>query len=816
MRNTILPAFSQFAHPLCPASFASNMADTYLFFIILLFVLAAFDLMVGVSNDAVNFLNSAIGSKVAKRHVIMIVASIGIFIGAAFSSGMMEVARKSIFYPDQFTFEEIMVVFMAVMLTDIILLDLFNTFGMPTSTTVSIVFELLGGAVAVAMIKMLNADEGMASMSNYINFDKAGEIVVGILLSVVVAFSIGSILMYLSRLLFSFQVEKKLKNTAPIWGGLAMAAMSYFLFAKGLKNVDVISDFPIVSVGADELSSLCGDLKDGKYPNCFFDSESNQTMMYFSAWLKQNFMLVIGILFVFWAIVLKIAQFFTKGNVLRFVVLFGTFSLAMAFAGNDLVNFIGVPVAGFESFNAWVDGGMDIHMSMEALGEKVPTQPLLLFLAGAIMVLTLWLSKKARSVTETEVKLGRQDEGAERFKPNFLSRGIVVGASKINRVIISVLPEAFRKRVNKSFALPPRSAKKEKEEGRAFDLIRASVNLSVASMIITYASSRKLPLSTTYVSFMVAMGASLADRAWGRDSAVFRIAGVINVIMGWFGTALIAFTVSAVFAVLIWSFQIYAVIGLVMLAAGLLIRSNLIHRKMEAKKEMKAVAELSGKTLQPNEVLSLTRATVIDTLLSVKKSISGSIDSLVAEDRGAVRRLQNEIKALKERNEASMYGLFGALKRIEEDNTKISRLYLKVFDLEQDLIQSSHKMVEACTAHIANIHAPLEKNQARQLQHLKQEVVAYLESIAGILAEETYIKDDSLGKILTAKEGILHSIENILDAQTKGIRGELYNSRNSMLNFTLAFEMKDLVAVSARFIKLYHREEQLSSAMPVV
>jgi len=790
------------------------MADTYLFFIILLFVLAAFDLMVGVSNDAVNFLNSAIGSKVAKRHVVMIVASIGIFIGAAFSSGMMEVARKSIFYPDQFTYEEIMVVFMAVMLTDIILLDLFNTFGMPTSTTVSIVFELLGGAVAVAMIKMLNADEGLASISNYINFDKAGEIVVGILLSVAVAFTIGSLLMYLSRLLFSFQVEKKLKNTAPIWGGLAMAAMSYFLFAKGLKNVDAISDYPIVSVGADELANLCGELKDGKYPNCFFDSESNQTMLYFSAWLKQNVLLVVGILFVFWAALLKVAQLITKANVLRFVVLFGTFSLAMAFAGNDLVNFIGVPVAGFESYNSWVDGGMNLDMPMDSLGKKVATSPLLLLLAGGIMVVTLWLSKKARSVTETEVKLGRQDEGAERFKPNFLSRGIVIGASGINRVFASVLPVALRDRVNKAFTPPPK--RKDKDEGQAFDLIRASVNLSVASIIITYASSRKLPLSTTYVSFMVAMGASLADRAWGRDSAVFRIAGVINVIMGWFGTALIAFTVSAIFATLIWNFQIYAVIGLVLLAAGLLIRSSLVHRKIEAKKEMKAVAELSGKTLQPTEVLSMTRDTVIETLLSVKKCISGSIEALIKEDRSEIKSLQHDMKLLRERNEASMFGLFGALKRIEEDNTKVSRLYLKVFDLEQDLVQSSFKIVEACTQHIANVHAPLEKAQENQLRQVQHEVTAYLESIAVMLAEEGNIQAESLEKIVTAKKGILHSVENMLDAQTKGIRGELYNSRNSMLNFTLAFEMKDMVAVSARFAKLYHVEEQQKKSMQPV
>ena len=788
------------------------MADTYLFFVIVLFALAIFDLVVGVSNDAVNFLNSSIGSKVAKRHVIMLVASIGVFIGAAFSSGMMEVARKSIFFPGEFAFEEIMVIFMAVMLTDIILLDLFNTFGLPTSTTVSIVFELLGASVAVSLIKMTANGEGLGELSNYINFGKAGEIVAGILLSVVVAFTVGSIVMYFSRLLFSFQVDKKLKNTAPIWGGLAMAAMSYFLFAKGLKNVDAISYMPTVPVNPEDLASMCGEMKDGGYAKCYFDSASQQYLLYFKYWLQSNVPLVGAILFVFWAIVLKIAQMITKGNVLRFVVLFGTFALAMAFAGNDLVNFIGVPIAGFESYKAYIDGGMDVNMPMDALAKKVPTNPWLLILAGAIMVGTLWGSRKARSVSETELKLANDNEGQERFRPNFFSRGIVNASRAINKIFTYLLPPGLRERVNKSFSPPTNRKEKEGEVSASFDLVRASVNLSVASMIITYASSRKLPLSTTYVTFMVSMGASLADRAWGRDSAVFRIAGVINVIMGWFGTAFIAFTVSATFASLISMGGIYAVIGLVLLAAGLVIRSSIVHRRNEAKKALRVKSEVTRKAMQPTEVRTQTRHNAADTILAVSKVISNSVDALIKEDRGEARDLKQVIKDLNDRNDALRYSLYHTLKRIEESNTRSGRLYLKVYDLEQDFLQSAGSIANASAAHVSNFHSPLDPGQSAHLVQIQQEINSYLENISTILLEEETISENSYNKVMTSKTSILHSLENYLDVQTKGIRVEEYNSRNSMLGFNLIFELRSLVAVAARFVKLYKRDELTNSS----
>lgn len=744
------------------------MADTYLILVIVLFALAIFDLTVGVSNDAVNFLTSAIGSKVARRRTIMLIAAVGIFLGAALSSGMMEVARKGVFHPGAFNFEEIMVIFIAVMITDIILLDLFNTFGLPTSTTVSIVFELLGAAVAVALIKMTAADQGLEHLSTYINGPNALKIVSGILLSVIFAFTLGAILMYFSRLLFSFHYKNKLKFLAPIWSALALTAMSYFLLVKGMKNAS------------------------------FIDKE-------FMALVKDNLLISLGIIFGFWAIVLTAISNFTKFNILRFAVLFGTFALAMAFAGNDLVNFIGVPIAGFQSYEHWVGAGSPEGLPMTFLEEKVPTQPFLLFIAGGIMVATLLLSKKARSVTDTTVKLGRQDEGAERFRPNAFSRGIVLASQAINNIFIAVLPSGLRGRISKAFEPAPPEPTEDGEEGPAFDLIRASVNLAVASMIISYASSQKLPLSTTYVSFMVAMGASLADRAWGRDSAVYRIAGVVNVILGWFGTAVIAFTVSAIFALIISSFQIYGVAGLVMLAAGLILRSNYVHRRNERRVALAREVEIARSSLTPTEVRGQVKQKAYQTIVSVRKTISSSIDGLLAENKSVLKSAQREMIGLAEANEAFRHSLYHYLKRIQESDTETGRLYLTVYDLEQDLIQSVKFINETCASHVQNVHSPLMPEQAVQLGQVRSHLDAYLEAVAETLGNGG-VSEDHLTHVVSSKDNILQELEGVLDHQTKGIRHEDYNSRNSLLNFSLAFEIKDLAVASAEFVQLFHEK----------
>ena len=746
------------------------MADTYLILVIVLFALAIFDLVVGVSNDAVNFLTSAIGSKVARRRTIMLVAAVGIFLGAALSSGMMEVARKGVFHPGSFYFEEIMVIFLAVMITDIILLDLFNTFGLPTSTTVSIVFELLGSAVTVALIKMTAADQGLDHLSTYINGPNALKIVSGILLSVVFAFTLGAILMYVSRLLFTFQYKKKLKFLAPVWSALALTAMTYFLLVKGLKNAS------------------------------FIDKD-------FMAMVKDNLVISLTAIFGFWAVVLTLIANLTKFDILRFAVLFGTFALAMAFAGNDLVNFIGVPIAGFQSYEHWVGAGSPEGLSMTFLEEKVPTQPFLLFIAGGIMVATLLLSRKARSVTDTTVKLGRQDEGAERFRPNAFSRGIVLGSQAINRLFMAILTPGLKRRIAKSFEPAPiENDSPDGEEGPAFDLIRATVNLAVASMIISYASSQKMPLSTTYVAFMVAMGASLADRAWGRDSAVYRIAGVLNVVLGWFGTAFIAFSVSAVFALIISNFQLFGVGALVLLAVFLTLRSNIVHRRNEARAARARDAEVLRSKLSPEDVRGQVKRKAHETIETVRKTIGHSLEGLITEDKSILRNARKEMTDLSESNEAFRHSLYHYLKRIKEQDTDTGKLYLTMYDLEQDLIQSTKFISETCVQHVQNIHSPLLPEQADQLKQLQGTLDEYLTTVADTLGnggvDERHLED-----VVSKKNNILGELQEVLDRQTMGTRQQEYNSRNSLLNFSLAFEIKDLAAVSARFVKLFHRQK---------
>jgi len=741
------------------------MPELYLFIVILLFVLAISDLIVGVSNDAVNFLNSAIGSSVASRNVIMIVASLGIFVGATFSSGMMEVARKGIFNPQFFFFAEIMVIFLAVMLTDIILLDLFNTFGMPTSTTVSIVFELLGAAVAVSVLKILAAGDGMDTLGQYINTSSAIAIISGIFLSVGIAFIIGALLQYLSRLLFTFEYKKRIPWVGALWGGVALTILTFFLIFKGAKGASFISDEVL-------------------------------------GWIKANTALLIGISLVFWIIVMQIL-IVLKVNILRLIVLFGTFSLAMAFAGNDLVNFIGVPIAGFESYMAWSGSGEEAgQYSMEVLQRPVRTRTYMLLLAGLIMILTLWLSKKSRSVTETEVNLGRQSEGAERFSPNMLARGIVRYTRLMGAGFQRIIPNRLLRNTNNRLETvkPSDTA----EDQAAFDLVRAAVNLTVASMLISFATSLKLPLSTTYVSFMVAMGTSLADRAWGRESAVYRVAGVLNVIGGWFGTAIIAFSVSATFAWLIFQFGVWAIGGLVIAAVFFISRTFLIHQRKERRKEAREAA--TGRRRMPAQELQAETATYIaGTLDQVRTLFRQSVEGLVTEDLRLLSDVSAQMQALEERHEDLKYRLVSSIQKVEEDDTEISRLYLLVYDLEQDLLQSVRLVTDACRDYVRNSLVPFSRGQQEQLRELTRAVERFLELVARAL--HTGHPDHAV-QILQEKPGLLQHIEALLNDQVRGLRQRTYGNRNTMLFFSLQLETKDIVAVAARFVKLYRRHQE--------
>lgn len=507
--------------------------DSYLILVIALLILAIGDLVVGVSNDAVNFLTSAIGSKVASRKTILIIAALGVFVGAAFSSGMMEVARKGIFNPGFFSFAEVMIIFMAVMITDLILLDTFNTFGLPTSTTVSIVFELLGASFMVGYLMLSHGAHPELGIWDLINTAKAGQIISGIFISIGVAFSVGAVAQWISRLWFTFNIRRRVKKYGALFGALCMTIIIYFLLIKGIKGADF-----------------------GTAVNKFFKEATFEIVLY-------TFGISLVILFILqriWSI-----------NPLKLVVLAGTFSLAMAFAGNDLVNFIGVPITGYQSYNLWSESGVAAEaFSMSSLAEAVQTPKLLLLIAGVIMVITLWFSAKARKVTDTSVKLGTQGAVDERFQPNVVSRGILSAANSFNNFFTTIVPKGTRQKIDARFTLEEVS----EEDKPAFDLLRASVNLVIASILIAFASSLKLPLSTTYVSFMVAMGASLADRAWGAGSAPYRVAGVVSVIGGWFLTAIAAFTASAIVALAIYYGGFWVAMLLFLVALGALVHSN--------------------------------------------------------------------------------------------------------------------------------------------------------------------------------------------------------------------------------------------------
>jgi len=516
--------------------------DFYIFVVGLLFILAISDLMVGVANDAVNFTNSAIGSKAASRTVIMIIASLGIIVGTTFSGGMMEVARKGIFNPEAFLFPEIMVIFLAVMFTDVLLLDLFNTFGLPTSTTVSMVFELLGAAIAIASVKLFSLGLDFSSIGIYINSDKVVAIITAIPMSVIIAFTAGVIAQFITRIIFTFKYKNTFKKVGALWGATGITLILYFILLKGLKGSTLLSPESI-------------------------------------DWIGKNTFSIVGCSFAALTVILFFVIRFTRINMLRIIVLIGTFALALGFASNDLVNFVGVPMAGFHAYLTALSNANPMTLMMTALSKPIQPQSFILISAGLVMITTLWFSRKARTVTDTEVELARQGKAKEKFGKSRVAASIVEFAMFGINLGRKPFPAAMQTWVGKRFKTKSFFKKADKKNTPAFDLLRASVNLVVASTLIAIGTSYKLPLSTTYVTFMVAMGTSLSDRAWGSESAVARVNGILTVIGGWFFTALIASALAAIQALIIYFGGLTAIIILVILSVFFVYRTHLLHKQ---------------------------------------------------------------------------------------------------------------------------------------------------------------------------------------------------------------------------------------------
>lgn len=749
------------------------MENIYVYMLIALAVLAIADLVVGVSNDAVNFLNSAIGSKAVPFKTIMIVASLGVALGALSSSGMMEVARKGIFNPGEFMFNEIMIIFMAVMLTDILLLDFFNTLGLPTSTTVSIVFELLGASVAMALIKIsADSTKSILDISHYINNEKAIEIILGILLSVVIAFSVGALVQFLSRILISFKFNEKPSWYGAIFSGVAITSIMYFILIKGLKSAAFMSD-----------------------------SASNM--------IKDNTGLFLIFNFIAWTLVSMALIKWVKTNIYTVIIVIGTFALAMAFAGNDLVNFIGVPIAAYNSYEAWsVSGILPSEFNMSILAQKVPTQPILLLIAGLVMVLTLWFSSKAKDVVKTSVDLSRQDDVKERFEPNFLSRYIVRMAIGISNGFDIILPKSAKNYIEKQFEKPKTvlvSALK-KDDLPAFDLVRAAVNLMVASVLISIATSMKLPLSTTYVTFMVAMGTSLADRAWGSESAVYRVAGVLNVIGGWFFTALSAFVAAGVTAYLL-NWNVKVMVPLLLFFALLLIIRNYIAHRNKAK-ESKAEDRLErAESSSVQGVIHESAKNISNVVKRGNKIYSNAIEGLARQDLNILKKNKKQVNKLTSEIEDLRDNIFYFIKNLDEKSISASSFYINILDYLTDMAQSLEYISRTSHKHINNNHKKLKFTQIKELKDLD----VTMEKLFGETKEAfSSYSFEKIAQVLKHRPYIYEHVSNKIQSQVERTRSEESSPKNTTLYFSILLESKDLLDATFNLLEEYYNAHDAS------
>jgi phosphate/sulfate permease len=739
--------------------------------IVILFALAISDLIVGVSNDAVNFLNSSVGSRVAPRHIIMIVASLGMLAGVTFSSGMMEVARKGIFHPQYFTMPELMVLFLAVMFTDILLLDLFNTYGLPTSTTVSIVFELLGAAVAVSLLKLHSAGINLGEAVNYINTGKALAIIFGILLSVVVAFFCGAMIQYLSRLVFTFDYEERLRRWGGIWGGAALAAITYFILIKGAKGASFLTPETV-------------------------------------AWVNTHTGLIFLTAFTVSGLLLQLILMTTRINILKIIVLIGTFALAMAFAANDLVNFIGVPLAGLAAYTNSLAAGDPMAATMEALREPVRSKTGFLLIAGIIMVITLWVSRKARSVTRTEVSLGRQEEGYERFESTLLSRSVVRLVSALLHNTSRLFPPRVRRWARGRFDRSnyrPAPAKDGKVP--SFDLVRAAVNLMVASALISMATSLKLPLSTTYVTFMVAMGSSLSDQAWGRDSAVYRVSGVLTVIGGWFFTAMMAFTVSSVFATLLFFGRGVAMAGIALLAVFLIYRTHHVHRKREEEERsadvfnLRKVKDARAATVTTFDHLSLF-------LGEVGKTLDSGFNGLFEQNLQMLKAAREGQRTIQQWSNVIVANTYKIFRLMQWADVEVTQRYTTTLSSLQEMSESVRDIVVRTHLHVANNHSGLLAQQKAELDQVRGKVLKILDQTARALKDHDCSNCDDIAISLDelrqlASEFDQHQIARIQENRSK--------TRLSILFYSLLWDSLKVAEQATSLLTVFREPNMLEA-----
>jgi phosphate/sulfate permease len=729
--------------------------------VILLAGFAALDLMVGVSNDAVNFLNSSIGSRAAPRYVILAIATLGILVGVTFSSGMMEVARKGIFHPEFFTMPELLTLFLAVMLTDIILLDMFNTFGLPTSTTVSIVFELLGAAVAVATVKIVQAGQGLTALTQYINTDKALVIIGGILLSIVVAFACGALAQLVTRLLFTFDYASRLRRFGALWGGVALTSITYFILVKGSKGAS------------------------------FITSERAE-------WIANNAVIILLAIFVTSAAILQVFLFF-RWNILKPIVLIGTFALAMAFAANDLVNFIGVPMAGYHAYEAAMASDAPLSTTMGALDKKVPAETTFLLLAGAIMAVTLWLSKKSRTVTETELSLGQQEEGVERFESSMLARAVVRMVIVLAETVKSVIPRPVLEMAARRMDTSVYDSPVDGEHRPSFDMLRASVNLMVASAVISYATSYKLPLSTTYVTFMVAMGTSFADRAWGRESAVYRVTGVLTVIGGWFMTALTAFTVSFLFATVIYYLGAIGVALLLGLGVWIIWQNHHRHLARSKSSDIEKIFNLKKVTSIPESIATTSEHTAY-LLREIRVSLDAALDGLFRQNHYALGAEKTKVKKIQRWANIIVANIFKAMRLLQQEDGHPAYRYGQTVRRLQKLTDGHRDIVLRAYMHVSNHHKGLLDVQVEELGQVKQRLHEILLNVESTLAREQAVDITSLA---SQDRELRDLAEQLQQEQMERIRNGSSKTRLNILYYAILGNAVMLSRQSFRLMEIF-------------
>ena len=739
------------------------METIYLCIIIFLFVLAVFDLMVGVSNDAVNFLNSAVGAKAASFKTILFIAGAGIFIGASLSNGMMDIARHGIYQPEHFYFAEIMCILLAVMLTDVVLLDVFNSMGMPTSTTVSMVFELLGGTFALALIKVHTSDT--LALGDLINTDKALSVIMAIFVSVAIAFFFGMLVQWLARMVFTFNYKSNIKYSIALFGGIASTAIVYFMVIKGLKD------------------------------SSFMTPENKQ-------WVQENTMMLVSCFFVISTILMQILHWL-KVNVFKVVVLLGTFALALAFAGNDLVNFIGVPLAGYSSFIDYTANGTSVGPDgflMTSLMGSAKTPWYFLIGAGAVMVYALCTSKKAHAVIKTSVDLSRQDEGEENFGSTPIARTLVRFSLTLANGISRITPPSAKRWIDTRF----RKDEAIIADGAAFDLVRASVNLVLAGLLIAVGTSLKLPLSTTYVTFMVAMGTSLADRAWGRDSAVYRITGVLSVIGGWFITAGAAFTICFFVAMVIHFGGSIAIIALIGLAAFTLIRSQLMYKKKKEKEKGNETLKQLMQATSSHEALELMRKHTREELSKVleyaEQNFELTVTSFLHENLRGLRRAMGSTKF--EKQLIKQMKRTGTVAMCKLDNHTVLEkglYYYQGNDFASELVYSISRLCEPCLEHIDNNFNPLDAIQKGEFGDVAEDITYLIQQCRQKLEGNNY---SNLEEDLHRANDLNSQLSHLKRQELQRIQSQTGSIKVSMVYLTMIQEAQNVVTYTINLMKV--------------